>query len=278
MKTFHSRFLCLTLLLATALGTTAAAQTSVLVISSGDPSPTAPFSPEFSATHFESLGTVSSATPGSIFINDLSAADSWQAGSSVLDYLNSFDLVVFGRGLGGGATYDAAGWAAVEAGILSVSAFTVRTDRLGWADVGSVDNVTAGLTVSIVDGSHEITNGTASPIEYYTTGNGATPLQPLAAGDIGGTGAVLATLANGEIQTAVWDIGDTVASGNIVAGRRAFFAMNQNAWSDVTLTEDGALAFQNTLEWTAQIPEPSTYAAIFGALVLGVVILRRRKN
>ena len=67
-----------------------------------------------------------------------------------------------------------------------------------------------------------------------------------------------------------------VAGNNVSNG---LFDIDNSAWSDVgwfyTTLVDGGVA----LNWTAAaIPEPSTYAAIFGGLALiGVMIMRRRR-
>lgn len=60
------------------------------------------------------------------------------------------------------------------------------------------------------------------------------------------------------------------------------FALNVTSGSTVTITANGTTAIGNgfyldSLSVSA-IPEPSTYAAILGALALGVIYIRRRKQ
>lgn len=81
-------------------------------------------------------------------------------------------------------------------------------------------------------------------------------------------------------------------SGTIIGSERIldFTGMHASV-SGQTLASVGAASFSNTLAWTANttgdtinyhtgtppIPEPSTYAAIFGCLALGFAAIRRRK-
>lgn len=241
-----------------------------------------PFDAPSAATYFSSIGPITTNTITNVMKADITAADSFAPGQTVISYLNSFDLVVLGSGFGAGTAYDRAGWAQVTSGVLSISAFQTRNDRFGWTTLSNLNfPADAANETTIVDGTHEITAGFSGAVNVFNAYAASVP-QAYAAGALGGAGGdILATGPSGAVSIAVWETGDTIqgnAGSLVVAGRRGFFAINQNAWLDSYFDTDGRTLFQNTANWVASVPEPSTYAAILAAvLMLGCLWKRNRK-
>ncbi|WP_404423222.1 PEP-CTERM sorting domain-containing protein [Nibricoccus sp. IMCC34717] len=98
---------------------------------------------------------------------------------------------------------------------------------------------------------------------------------PLRFGDINGSGAFTAgTLTKDEESSGVIDISAIMADGNRWL---LLDVQNHLGSADAELVEGGQLVVVN-MGALAQIPEPSTYAAILGVAGLAAAALRRRKS
>ncbi len=285
MKPTQKRLL--PLLTTAIIGISATAQSAVLVISDAGLNP-GPFSTAFATAQFGADYQTTSVA--SVFKADITAADSFSPGVTVKQYLQGFSLVVFGSAVGSGSTtFDRPGWAGVTTGILSISPFQTRNDRAGWYNSGSAE-FTLGTPstneTTLNTPTHPIVAGLTNPANIYSDGFGlqSATLNSGALPNVG-TGTIVGTLNadSGQIGNNLgpvimaWNTGQQFGGTgtHTVAGPRTFFALNQNAFTDTSLTAGGLQAFQQAVQFTS-IPEPS--AALLGAVGMLALLTNRRRS
>ncbi len=184
-------------------------------------------------------------------------------------FLETFDVVLISRTCGSANFTDAAGWSALNTGIVNANAYAARAgDRLGWFGAAQLNAAANNPDTTIVDAAHPIfegvtiTDGSANLFTDPFIGEQWSSMQ----GSIG-TGTVLArAVSNAEaIPIAVWNPGNTFANGIVVPKRRVFFSLtgyNNPAATQLAntngLTAAGDAAFLNAITWAAfdeQIPD-----------------------
>lgn len=190
------------------------------------------------------------------------------------DYINAFDRVVILRGSNSGS-YTNTDWAGITVPILVHNVFVARQSRLGLYnnDGGVFDQATVAPDSVVLAPSSPllagvaVTLGQADLFTSVNTGGFDTTY------DVGG-GTRITTIAGSSptlVNLAVWPAGATTFNGSqVLAAERVFLGIS-GTFGD--LSADGRQVVRNFL-----IPEPSTYAALAGALALAATVLLRRRR
>ena len=179
-------------------------------------------------------------------------------GISVREYLERFDLIVIGNGIGSGNFDQTADWAALTKPVLVHTALVARasstgvtTDRMALFSGGQGDytygvpNDTVRVSVSALGDA--IFDSVITPTDLYA--GTLAPASP--ATTTYGSGELIASLTNGTTTAhgiAFWEAGDTIAGGQIVAANRGFMAMRNANNSIVDLTADGRIVLGNLID------------------------------
>lgn len=200
---------------------------------------------------------------------------------SSLSFMQNFDLVILGVQSNSGQFQDGqngAVWASLNVPVLVHAAFIARNSdgRLG---LFNGDGQQPAFLDTNVDSIRQSTSARADALfagvgnesNLYNRDNIDAVLSSIGVGD----GEIILSLntADGHHGLVYWESGDVIGAGHTISADRAFFAQRFNHVDD--FNADGKLVLANTIAYMT-IPEPSTYAALFGFLGLGLVIIRRR--
>ncbi len=196
------------------------------------------------------------------------------------------DVFMVGRHLNSGEYNNATNSATFNAltiPVVSFTSFVSRTngDRWSWHSGNTINASDAsGNETTVTAAGASILGFSAGAHDFHST---FASNEALGEGTVG-TGTILATI-NGNILAAGWFAGEESAGGQVFGGDRLLWNVFQIAstGTDTVLADnlDGIIAMRNAVEHYTDltaVPEPSTYAAIFGLVGFGAAILYRRRK
>lgn len=193
-------------------------------------------------------------SPTSTSLNGIGVQNTLTA-SSMYDFSFDFRLSStvgdFVIGLGSGTAFTQNGALNTAQGLVWLQSddgnFERRTSSGSWSDVGGGTALSAATNYSV----RVVANGSASSYSY-----------------VGGT--LLAGTMDIYLNGSLIDTGVSVTTAGLVADGFRFY----------TVSGSGSAVEIDNISFTAltSVPEPSTYTAIAGALVLSGVVMRRRRR
>lgn len=182
-----------------------------------------------------------------------------------VDAINSYDVVVVGRGCGSSVVANSKGeypdesaaFLALTAPVIHTSPWVMRGDRLGLLTAGCEHQNTDDAKIvygNVTDPSHAIFNGVTLDGDSISWTEGYTSnMQPEEEDITGGT--VLAKTFDNRGLVVVYPSGATLNNGRVLAGPRAYMGNGQDNVSPVNywnFTESGAGIFFNLLDFMAE--------------------------
>lgn len=236
--------------------------------------------------HLESLGHA--VTTGSFSELDTTPAD--------IATLNTADLVVVTRNTNSGDyasnAEEVAAWDSLTSPLVLGNGYISRNTRWSWVDTGNIQE-NYGLDISAPVGTtstHPFLAG-ALPNEDFLTDPGASPAisglmkyRPSSSTDIPdgggvmGDGDTIAVRNNASVPNvyiASWNASEMTGSGNVLGGDRVFYALPEDFSN---FQPAGITIFDNIVNSTLGIPEPSSLAILSMFGLAGAVAFRSRSG
>jgi len=229
--------------------------------------------------------------------NDPTAADA--------DYMNSFDLIILGRGVDS-SNYQQANetlfWnGTITKPLISMSGYILRNSRLGFTTGTTIPDTAGTISLSVLNPAHPIFSGISldsngvmvnsyadialSPVNSAAQRGISVNTDPLAGG--GTTLATVGTSGDPAFNGMVigeWAAGATMGDGSadVLGGHRLVFLSGSREAAGVSsqtagifdLTSDGSQMFLNAVSYM-EVPEPTTAALL---ALGGFAVLFRRRN